>query len=74
MEEKINPITHLSEHKTKLIYNLLVTYQFYYINYEPYEDIESKTIIFNGDTFKVEINDYPIVCEIIDYIKGVKHE
>lgn len=74
MKEKINPVTHLTERQTCLIRNLLATYEFYYINHETYEDIDLKIIIFNGDLFRVTEDDYPIVCEIIDYIKGVKHE
>lgn len=70
MKEKINPVTHLSERQTCLIRNLLGTYAYSSVAYD--ETIIQRTIIFDGREYLIDDYDYPIVCEIIDYIKGVK--
>lgn len=57
--------------KKSLIIDLLQTYQFYCIGFND-EQVELKTIYFDGYSYKICPSDYDVVCKIIDCIKGVK--
>lgn len=63
----------LTDRQVKLINDFLATCEGYRTYYEhEYGNHERKTIIFNGIVYKILEVDYKEVCEIIDYIKGVK--
>lgn len=65
----------LTDRQVDLITDLLATYEGYRTYYElDYGKHERKTILFNGIVYKVLKVDYKEVCEIIDYIKGVKKD
>lgn len=64
----------LIDRQVELIKDLLATYEGYRTYYEhEYGKHERKTILFDGVVYKVLEVDYKKVCEIIDYIKGVKN-
>ena len=59
----------LTDRQVELIVDLLETYEICNSRFMfPCKDFH-----FNGNTYKIAESDYDIVCEIIDYIKGVKN-
>lgn len=66
----------LTDRQVELIGDLLITYDNYgkYFNEDNWdEEIGVKEFIFNNKVFQILEPDYNKVCEIIDYIKGVKN-
>lgn len=60
----------LTDRQKELIKDLLSTYYYYTItNYYKEDWIE---FYFDNGVYSIYKKDYDIVCEIIDYIKGVK--
>lgn len=59
----------LTERQVELILSLLATYSYVA---RDFIFIDFKEIHFYGRTYKILAENYDIVCEIIDYIKGVK--
>ena len=65
----------LTDRQVELIKDLLAVYGTFCKYYErKYGKQGEKTIIFNCIVYIVLEVQYDIVCEIIDYIKGVKKE
>lgn len=65
----------LTERQVELIGDLLITYENfgkYYNEDNCDEEIGVEEFIFNNKVFQILETDYDKVCEIIDYIKGVK--
>lgn len=62
----------LTDRQVELIEDLLSTYQFYCMESEYVIEEEKNDFQFNGRIYKIADTDYKEVCEIIDYIKGVK--
>lgn len=65
----------LTERQVELIKDLLITYSDYgkYFNEEYCDkEIEIVEFIFNDNVYQILEPDYNNVCEIVDYIKGVK--
>ena len=60
----------LTDRQKVLIYDLLYTYQFYCK--ENYYEEDYQDFVFGDRIFKIGNDDWKVVCEIIDYIKGVK--
>ena len=66
----------LTDRQVELIGDLLITYENYgkYVNEDYYDkEIRAVKFIFNNKVFQILEPDYNKVCEIIDYIKGVKN-
>ncbi len=64
----------LTDRQVELITNMLTRYDFFYKN-SDYRFINNYyEFYFNEKTYKIARIDYDDVCEIIDYIKGVKHD
>jgi hypothetical protein len=65
----------LTDRQEQLIIDLLETYEGYRIYFEEdYGKHETKSFIFKDVIYIVLKCDYKNVCEIIDYIKGVKKD
>lgn len=65
----------LTDRQVELIEDLLVTYNAYrncFIEEYGDEGIGVVDFVFNNKTYTILETDYKEVCEIIDYIKGVK--
>ena len=62
----------LTDRQINLIIDLLNTYQFFCTECEFVMEEDRCDFQFEGKTYKIAETDYKIVCEIIDYIKGVK--
>lgn len=61
----------LTKRQNELIISLLRVYHsraFHWVKEKQ------KEFIWNNRTYNILIEDYEDVCEIIDYIKGVKHD
>ena len=63
----------LTDRQVGLIKDLLNTYQFFCTECK-FRKEETKPFIFNNFTYRIWEADYKQVCEIIDYIKGVKKD
>lgn len=63
----------LTDRQVELISDLLETYyhNIFWDNVNVY--IKCKEFWFNNKVYSIREEDYDIVCEIIDYIKGVKN-
>lgn len=59
----------LTNRQVTLIENLLMKY---HATFKTFRTCPTKQFIFNGQIYYLKAKDYKIVCEIIDYIKGVK--
>lgn len=64
----------LTDRQVELIEDLLSTYECYCKVSKYVIEEETCGFQFNGETYKIAETDYKKVCEIIDYIKGVKKE
>lgn len=65
----------LTDRQVDLIEDLLITYNAYrkcFIEEYGDEEIGVNEFVFNNKTYTILETDYKKVCEIIDYIKGVK--
>lgn len=65
----------LTDRQVELIEDLLITYNAYrrwFIEKYGDEEWEVVDFVFGNKTYKILELDYNKVCEIIDYIKGVK--
>lgn len=63
----------LTNRQKELIEDLLSTYQFYCRESEYVMKEDKTDFNFNGKVYMICDTDYKEVCEIIDYIKGVKN-
>lgn len=61
----------LTERQVELIKDLLWTYS-KLVKLLKFEKSETKQFIFNDFTYRIWKESYKQICEIIDYIKGVK--
>lgn len=59
----------LTDRQVELIEDLLKTYEF---RYKHSRETSYICFHFNGEFYTISAMDYNKVCEIIDYIKGVK--
>lgn len=64
----------LTDRQIELIEDLLNVYKFHYMNSRIIKASEGYIFQFNGEGYVIWKQDYKQVCEIIDYIKGVKKE